>query len=87
MVYHRYRSDSNLFLIELETGKEVLLTPHKGPGNFDAGYFSPDGQTIYLISNKDRELTALAKIQLSEDGQPGPIEVIAGRFVQHLKER
>lgn len=73
------RSDSDLFLLNLETGREVLLTPHEGSGFFEVGYFSPDGQTVYLISNKDRELTAFAKVQISEDGQPGPVEVIAER--------
>jgi dipeptidyl aminopeptidase/acylaminoacyl peptidase len=73
------RSDNNLFLINLETGEETLLTPHEGPGTFAGGHFSPDGRTIYLMSNKDRDLIALAKVQIGKDGQPGPIEVIVAR--------
>ncbi len=71
------RSDDNFFLVDLASGAETLLTPHDGPGTFGGGRFSPDGQTIYLSSNKDRELIAFARIKLDEDGQPGPIVVIA----------
>lgn len=73
------RSDDNLFLIDFTTSQTILLTPHEGPGSFETGKFSPDGQTIYLSSNKDRELAALARVQLGQGGEPGPIEVIAGR--------
>ena len=40
------RSDDNLFLLDLNTGKETLLTPHEGPGSFGEGKFAPDGRTI-----------------------------------------
>ena len=34
---------------------------------------------MYLSANKDRDLTAFARIRLGADGAPGPIEVIAER--------
>jgi dipeptidyl aminopeptidase/acylaminoacyl peptidase len=73
------RSDDNLVLVNLASGQEVLLTPHTGPGSFHDGRFSPDGHTIYLLSNQEREMVAFARIQLGMDGQPGPIEVLAER--------
>lgn len=73
------RSDDNLFLLDLSTGKTTLLTPHEGPGSFEEGKFAPDGRTIYLLSNKERELIAFARVLLDQDGKPGEIEVIAGR--------
>ncbi len=76
------RSDDNLFLLDLTTGKETLLTPHEGPGSFGEGKFAPDGRTIYLLSNKERELIAFGRVRFSQDGTPGrlgEIEVIAGR--------
>jgi dipeptidyl aminopeptidase/acylaminoacyl peptidase len=73
------RSDSNLYLLDLVSGQEALLTPHEGPGTFDGGRFSPDGRTIYLASDQARERIAFARVQLTADGQPGPIEVIATR--------
>lgn len=72
------RSDDNLFLVDLANGRETLLTPHQGPGSF-YGVLSPDGHTVYLSSNKDRDLAAFARIKLRQDGQPGPIEVVAAR--------
>jgi dipeptidyl aminopeptidase/acylaminoacyl peptidase len=73
------RSDDNLLLVDLASGHERLLTPHTGPGSFLDGRFSPDGRTIYLLSNQKRELVAFARIQLGTNGQPGSIEVLVER--------
>ena len=74
----RSRGDNNLYLLDLRTRKEALLTPHEPPGQF-AGEISPDGATVYLSSNKDRDLAAFARVRIGPDGAPGPIEVIAER--------
>jgi dipeptidyl aminopeptidase/acylaminoacyl peptidase len=81
-----HRSDSNLFLIDLQTGRELLLTPHQGPGNFTDARFSPDGKTIYLTSDRDREQVAFARVKVKSNGEPGSIEVIAGRDDAQLQE-
>jgi dipeptidyl aminopeptidase/acylaminoacyl peptidase len=73
------RGDNNLFLVRLSDSKETLVTPHDGPGQFGGISFSSDGRAIYLISNKDRDLTALARVRLDQNGEPGPIEVLATR--------
>jgi dipeptidyl aminopeptidase/acylaminoacyl peptidase len=73
------RGDNNLYLVSIAGGKEVLLTPHEGPGSFDGLRFSPDGRTFYLASNKDRDLQAFSRVRLDEPGQPGPVEVLAAR--------
>jgi len=73
------RGDNNLYLIDMAAGKEKMLTPHEGAGSFNAAQFSPDGQTIYFASNKDRDLLALARVRLDAGGQPGAIETIAER--------
>ncbi len=75
----RSRGDNNLYLLDLERGTESLLTPHTGPGTFGGGLFSPDGSTVYLSSNKDRDKLAFARVRIGSDGKPGPIEVIAAR--------
>jgi dipeptidyl aminopeptidase/acylaminoacyl peptidase len=72
------RGDNNLYLVDLKTQKETLLTPHTGPGEF-GGELSPDGKTVYLVSNKDRDLLAFARVKITADGSAGPIEVIAER--------
>jgi dipeptidyl aminopeptidase/acylaminoacyl peptidase len=73
------RGDNNLFLVDIATGKEVLLTPHEGPGSFGGGKFSPGGETVYLTSNKDRDLGTLVKVLLDADGKPGPMKQLLFR--------
>ncbi|HEV2806685.1 MAG TPA: S9 family peptidase [Chthoniobacterales bacterium] len=73
------RGDNNLYLLEISTGKEALLTSHEGPGSFGSANFAPDGRTIYFTSNKGRDLAAFARVRLNAEGSPGEIEVIAAR--------
>ena len=73
------RGDGNLYLVGIEERGETLLTPHEPPGAFGGGTFSPDGRTVYLTSNKDRDRVAFARVRLDAAGKPGPIEVVAGR--------
>jgi dipeptidyl aminopeptidase/acylaminoacyl peptidase len=72
------RGDNNLYLVNLDARKETLLTPHTGPGTF-SGELSPDAKTVYLVSNAERDLLALARVRLGADGAAGPIEVMASR--------
>ncbi len=73
------RSDDNLYLVDLASGAETLLTPHEGPGHFGNGRFSVDGRSIYLISNDEREMLAFARVRLDAGGRPGAIEHLASR--------
>jgi dipeptidyl aminopeptidase/acylaminoacyl peptidase len=73
------RGDNNLALVDLRGGPERALTPHEGPGSFGSAAFAPDGRTIYLSSNRDRDRAAFARIRLGDDSVPGPIEVVAAR--------
>jgi dipeptidyl aminopeptidase/acylaminoacyl peptidase len=79
------RGDNNLFLLDLVARREVLLTEHTPPGQF-FGEISPDGRTVYLGSNKDGDLTAFGRILLSEDGKPGPVEILAERADAELDD-
>ncbi len=72
------RGDNNLYLVDFKTRRETLLTPHTGPGSF-SGALSPDGRTVYLASNKDRDLLCFARVRISADGSAGAIETIAQR--------
>jgi dipeptidyl aminopeptidase/acylaminoacyl peptidase len=80
------RGDNNLYLVELATGKETLLTPHEGPGSFGGGLFSPDGRHVYLSSNQGRELAAFARVVLDAQGQPGKIELVTARDDAELQQ-
>lgn len=81
----RNRSDNDLWLVDLQNGEEVLLTPHQGPGSFGNGRFAPDGETIYLAADHDRELAAFAAISIA-DGHPGSLEALAARDDAELAE-
>jgi len=73
------RGDDNLYLVDLRTGTETLLTPHEGPGEFGWGQFSNDDRRIHLVSNAGRDLTAIGTIELGADGVPGPIRIVVAR--------
>ncbi len=80
------RGDNDLYLLDLRDGGERLLTPHSGPGTFADAHFAPDGRTIYLISNGDRDLLALAAMSLDASGQPGPATILSSRDDAELDE-
>jgi WD40-like Beta Propeller Repeat. len=46
----------------------------------------PDGRTVYLASDKDRDREVFAATRLREDGGPGPIEVLAERADAELAD-
>jgi dipeptidyl aminopeptidase/acylaminoacyl peptidase len=75
----RSRGDNNLYLLDVATGKDTLLTKHDGVALFSFGEIAPDGSAVYLGSNKDRDLMAFARVRIAADGTPGPIEVLAER--------
>jgi dipeptidyl aminopeptidase/acylaminoacyl peptidase len=61
--------DNDLFLIDAETKSVTPLTEHKGAAQFGDVRFLPDGDSIVLTTNKDREFTSLAQIDnLRSDG-------------------
>jgi dipeptidyl aminopeptidase/acylaminoacyl peptidase len=80
------RGNNDVFLVELATGKETLLTPHEGPGSFGGGIFSPDGRTVWLASNGGRDRIAFARVRLDASARPGPLEVVAARDDAELQE-
>jgi len=74
----RSRSDSNLYLLDLASHNETLLTPHTGPASF-AAEIAPDGNTVYVLTNKDRDFDAFGRIRIGADGKPSEIEILAQR--------
>ena len=74
----RSRGSNDLYSLDTKSGKDVILTEHTGPGDF-FGEISPDGKTVYMGTNKDRDLVAFAKMTLRDDGSPGPVQILAER--------
>jgi dipeptidyl aminopeptidase/acylaminoacyl peptidase len=74
----RSRGDNNLYLLDLASNKDSLLTEHKGIAEF-FGLITPDGNAAYIATNKDRDLAAFARIRLDAAGTTGPMEILAER--------
>jgi dipeptidyl aminopeptidase/acylaminoacyl peptidase len=74
----RYPGENDLYLLQLPSRQETLLTPHEPPGSF-RGALSPDGATVYVRTEKGRDRPAFARIRVDAAGGVGPIEVIAER--------
>ncbi|HET9838287.1 MAG TPA: S9 family peptidase [Candidatus Angelobacter sp.] len=70
------RGDNNLYLLDLTSGKDTLITKHDGVATF-FGEMAPDGSAAYIGTNKDRDLMAFGRIKLAADGSPGNIEILA----------
>jgi dipeptidyl aminopeptidase/acylaminoacyl peptidase len=64
VVRTRQRGDEDVSIVDLQTGRETLLTPHQPPASFGDALFAPDGMTVYLAEDRDRELPAFARIRL-----------------------
>ncbi|MEJ2535155.1 MAG: S9 family peptidase [Gammaproteobacteria bacterium] len=72
------RGDTNLYLVDLASGEEQLLTPHVGVA-LNNGAEWVDDRTLLIATNIDREMIALARIDIDEAGRAAPFEIIAGR--------
>jgi dipeptidyl aminopeptidase/acylaminoacyl peptidase len=85
----RQRGDNDVYLIDLEGGRETLLTPHRPPATFAPAWFSPDGSTVYLSSNGDRDRMAFVRLRVPRAGggeAPGALEVVAARDDAELED-
>lgn len=85
LVRMKSRSDNDLYLLDLTTGKETHLTPHQPPAQF-FGRIAPDGKSVYIGYNQERDLMAFGRIRLAEDGASGEIELIAERAGAELDD-
>jgi dipeptidyl aminopeptidase/acylaminoacyl peptidase len=66
LLVHRANTylDNDLFLVPVTGGEPVLLTPHTGEAAITDAAFATDGRAIYLLTNEDREFTALVRLDL-----------------------
>jgi protease II len=56
---------SNLWLLEIATGKTQLLTPQKEGAYYGEPQFSADGKGIYVITDRDADVRRLAWLDLA----------------------
>jgi dipeptidyl aminopeptidase/acylaminoacyl peptidase len=71
------RGSNDLYLVATDKAREILLTPHEGPGQF-FGVLTPDGSTVYLGSNKTTDNVALGRVRVSGEAA-ADIEILIAR--------
>ena len=69
-------SNNNLWLVPLDGGDPRLLTPHTGDAVYESVEWAPDGQSLYLVTDQEREFAALARLDLAS----GAWQPLADRF-------
>ena len=59
-------NESYLWLLDAQSGEKTLLTPKGGPKvSCAGGKFSPDGRSLYAVTDKDSEFARLVSIDLA----------------------
>lgn len=72
------RGNTNLALYDLDSRKELLLTPHEGPA-IAYGELAPDGSAAYLVHNIGRDRLAVSRLPIDAAGKPGKMTLFAAR--------
>jgi dipeptidyl aminopeptidase/acylaminoacyl peptidase len=72
------RGDNNLYLHDLKTHAEVLLTPHEGPA-LASGELAPDGSAVYIVHNLGRDRQVVSRTPIDAAGKPGAMTLFAER--------
>jgi dipeptidyl aminopeptidase/acylaminoacyl peptidase len=57
--------DSNLFLLGVESGETVHITPHDGAAEYVAPVWSADGSGLFAGTNAERDTLAVARYDLA----------------------
>jgi dipeptidyl aminopeptidase/acylaminoacyl peptidase len=67
LVVSRHHSNLNndLYRLDLASGEAVLLTPHEGEARFRGARVTPDGESIFLATDRDGDFVRLARLELS----------------------
>ncbi len=63
--------DSNLFLLGVESGEVVHVTPHDGAAEYQGPVWSADGSCLYAATNEERDTFAIARYEVAESAWSG----------------
>jgi len=82
-------NDSDIFLYDRETGTMEHLTPHEGEVNHQPQTFSPDGSSLYFLTDEGSEFTYLVRHELASGAREIVVQpdwdVWYGYFSKHGK--
>ncbi len=62
---HHSNLDNDLYRLDVTSGEATLLTPHKGEARFRGARVTPDGESIFLATDRDGDFVRLARLDLS----------------------
>lgn len=57
--------NSNLYVVDVASGKGQMVTPHEGDANYNVIGFSGDGKTVFLTSDQGRDFVNLAALDVA----------------------
>lgn len=58
-------SDSDLFVLEIATGKVTKVSEHTGVASYNDAAFSPDSAWLYYLTNEGGQFTQLRRVSVS----------------------
>jgi len=70
VVQERAVDDSDLHVVDLETGEMRQITPKEGKGSVADAAFAPDGKSVYLATDRYGDFNSVRRIDLGRLGQP-----------------
>jgi dipeptidyl aminopeptidase/acylaminoacyl peptidase len=77
VTHERHVSDSDLWLVETASGDKRMLTPdpkNQGKAGVRRSRFSPDGKSVYLVTDRYSDFAELYRIDLAKpEAAPAPI--------------
>ncbi len=67
LVVSRHYSNLNndLYKLDLISGEATLLTPHEGDARFSGARVTPDGESVFLATDRDGDFVRLGRLDLS----------------------
>jgi dipeptidyl aminopeptidase/acylaminoacyl peptidase len=60
--------DQDVSVLDVETGELTHLTPHEGTVRFQSAEWGPDGENVYLVSDRESDTTDLWRVNV-ESGE------------------
>ncbi len=68
LLVQQFRSvaDSDLHVVDVKTGERLQLTPKEGRGSVVDARFTPDGQSVYLSTDRYSDFAQVYRLELSK---------------------
>jgi dipeptidyl aminopeptidase/acylaminoacyl peptidase len=70
VVQERAVDDSDLDVLDLATGEMRQITPKQGKGSVEGAAFAPDGNSVYVATDRYGDFNGLWRIDLARVGEP-----------------